>query len=354
MANRDSRGRNYPHSGFETSYEGFGGGRGRSEQEGHDEERWRRNQDWSPSQNSQQQSGYRAGSGQYGSESPYGYGSSGRSGYDYDEGRYGGGEGDFRSFQNREGSFGNSGSYGYGESGSTREFGGSSFGGYGAGEYNRREMNQNRYGNTGSMGGYGRTSYGQGSYGQGGGQQYREGQYGQGQQGGEYGSQSGYGSPTSGGYGSQGSFQGGEYGSQGGYGSSSGQYGQYGSQQGHRGRGPKGYTRSDQRIEEDVNERLSDDYYLDASNIEVSVQGGTVTLSGEAEDRDAKRRAEDLAESCSGVQQVQNNIRVKSGGLTGWLFGNGSEETENRGGTSSTQSGITGESTSKKASSSGS
>jgi hypothetical protein len=103
-----------------------------------------------------------------------------------------------------------------------------------------------------------------------------------------------------------------------------------------------------------VNERLSDDYYLDASNIEVSVQGGTVTLSGDVENREAKRRAEDLAESCSGVQQVQNNINVQSGGLTGWLFGNGSDETENRGGNSSTQSGTTSGSSSKKASSSGS
>ena len=129
MASRNSRGHNYPHSGFETSYEGFGGGRGRSEQEGYEEERWRRNQDWSPSQNSQQQSGYRTGSGQYGSESPYGYGSSGWGGSDYDEGRYGGGEGDFRAFQNREGDFGNRGDYGYGASGSNREFGGTGFGG---------------------------------------------------------------------------------------------------------------------------------------------------------------------------------------------------------------------------------
>jgi Flp pilus assembly secretin CpaC len=102
-----------------------------------------------------------------------------------------------------------------------------------------------------------------------------------------------------------------------------------------------------------VNERLSDDYYLDASDIEVSVQGGTVTLSGEVDDRESKRRAEDIAEFCSGVQQVQNNIKVKSGGLTGWLFGNGSDESETQGsGTtaSSTQSTTSGTS-SKKASS---
>ena len=39
----------------------------------------------------------------------------------------------------------------------------------------------------------------------------------------------------------------------------------------HRGRGPKGYTRSDERIREDVNDRLSDDPFVDASEIEVMV-----------------------------------------------------------------------------------
>jgi osmotically-inducible protein OsmY len=78
----------------------------------------------------------------------------------------------------------------------------------------------------------------------------------------------------------------------------------------HRGRGPKGYVRSDARIEEDVNDRLTDDGWLDASNIEVEVSNREVTLSGTVTDRDAKRRAEDLADSVSGVDHVQNNLRV--------------------------------------------
>jgi osmotically-inducible protein OsmY len=80
----------------------------------------------------------------------------------------------------------------------------------------------------------------------------------------------------------------------------------------HRGRGPKNYTRSDERIRDDVNDRLSDDSWLDASNIEVSVQGGEVTLSGTVTSRSDKRRAEDLAESCSGVKHVQNNLRLQA------------------------------------------
>ncbi len=45
----------------------------------------------------------------------------------------------------------------------------------------------------------------------------------------------------------------------------------------HRGKGPKGYQRSDDRIRDDVNDRLSDDAFLDASNIDVTVSSGEVT-----------------------------------------------------------------------------
>jgi osmotically-inducible protein OsmY len=79
----------------------------------------------------------------------------------------------------------------------------------------------------------------------------------------------------------------------------------------HRGRGPKGYTRSDERIREDVNDRLSDDSYLDATEIDVTVSNGEVTLIGTVENRIDKRRAEDLAEDISGVKNVQNQLRVK-------------------------------------------
>ncbi len=82
----------------------------------------------------------------------------------------------------------------------------------------------------------------------------------------------------------------------------------------HRGRGPKGYRRSDERIKEDVNDRLSDDYYLDASEVEVSVQNTEVTLTGTVNNRRDKRRAEDLAESVSGVTNVENRLRVKQSG----------------------------------------
>jgi hypothetical protein len=78
----------------------------------------------------------------------------------------------------------------------------------------------------------------------------------------------------------------------------------------HRGKGPRGYQRSDERIREDVCDRLSDDAMLDASEIEVNVNGSEVILSGTVLSREAKRHAEDLAESISGVRNVENRIRV--------------------------------------------
>jgi len=81
--------------------------------------------------------------------------------------------------------------------------------------------------------------------------------------------------------------------------------------QGHRGRGPRSYTRSDERIREDVSDRLTDDPWIDASEIEVSVSGSEVTLSGTVANRSDRRRAEDVAEAVSGVRYVQNNLRVR-------------------------------------------
>jgi len=79
------------------------------------------------------------------------------------------------------------------------------------------------------------------------------------------------------------------------------------------GRGPKGYRRSDERIREEVCEVLTHDPYVDATEIEILVLDGDVTLSGNVDDRNQKRRAEDRVESVSGVRDVHNNVRVKSG-----------------------------------------
>lgn len=77
-----------------------------------------------------------------------------------------------------------------------------------------------------------------------------------------------------------------------------------------RGRGPKNYQRSDERIRDEVCERLTMDHDIDATDIEVTVTDGVVTLSGNVNERQAKRLAEDLCESIHGVKDVENQLRV--------------------------------------------
>jgi hypothetical protein len=79
----------------------------------------------------------------------------------------------------------------------------------------------------------------------------------------------------------------------------------------HSGRGPQGYQRSDARIEEDVCEHLTHHGMLDASGIQVRVENGEVTLAGTVESRQAKRLAEDILDSISGVRDIHNQLRVQ-------------------------------------------
>jgi hypothetical protein len=83
----------------------------------------------------------------------------------------------------------------------------------------------------------------------------------------------------------------------------------------HKGKGPKDYQRRDERILEDINDRLCDNPYIDASEIDVSVSQGNVVLSGSVENRESKRLAEDIAESVSGTRNVENLLRVKLRGI---------------------------------------
>ena len=94
----------------------------------------------------------------------------------------------------------------------------------------------------------------------------------------------------------------------------------------HWGRGPKGYTRSDDRIKEDINDRLTDHSYLDASDIEVEVNNCEVTLTGTVDSRYAKRTAEDIAEQVSGVRNVENRIRYNSDRYSGFNSGFSSDD----------------------------
>jgi hypothetical protein len=77
------------------------------------------------------------------------------------------------------------------------------------------------------------------------------------------------------------------------------------------GKGPKNYTRSDERIREDVCDHLAYHPYIDASDIEVVVRDGEVTLTGSVDARMVKRAAEECCEHVRGVRDVHNHLRVK-------------------------------------------
>jgi osmotically-inducible protein OsmY len=92
------------------------------------------------------------------------------------------------------------------------------------------------------------------------------------------------------------------------YGSSSQGSQQWGE---HAGKGPKSYRRSEERIREDVCEALTHHAGLDASDIDVTVSEGVVTLVGSVESRQAKRMAEETIEHLSGVQDIKNELKVE-------------------------------------------
>ena len=77
-----------------------------------------------------------------------------------------------------------------------------------------------------------------------------------------------------------------------------------------RGRGPKNWRRSDERIREEINERLTDHDGIDASDVEVTVENAEVTLHGNVGSRWEKRLADDIAHSCNGVHDVHNRLKV--------------------------------------------
>lgn len=136
---------------------------------------------------------------------------------------------------------------------------------YGQRGYGQRDFGQRDFGESG----YGQHDYGPGNYGRGG---VGEGGFGH-------------------------------------YGESSGGMG--GARRVHQGRGLRAYKRSDERIRADVCDCLMQEPQVDASDIEIKVSEGTVTLAGTVESRRIKHLAEHLCASIPGVQDVTNRLRVK-------------------------------------------
>src|SRR5687767_2343051 len=76
-------------------------------------------------------------------------------------------------------------------------------------------------------------------------------------------------------------------------------------------KGPKNYERSDERIREDICERLMADHSLEVEDVSVDVERGVVRLEGTVRLRRMKHDIEDIAANCAGVNDVENRIRVK-------------------------------------------
>lgn len=79
----------------------------------------------------------------------------------------------------------------------------------------------------------------------------------------------------------------------------------------HQGRGPLDYRRTDERVYADVCEALTHDGEVDATDIDVQVSEGEVTLSGTVSSREQKRRAAFIADRIAGVRDVHNQVRIE-------------------------------------------
>ena len=212
--------------------------------------------------------------------------------------------------------------------------------GYGQGGYGQGNYGQPNYS-------YGQPSYGQ-DYGSSGTSNYGRSNFGSGRSGsesdysrsgGSFGSSRGGAAGSSsgvgyGGYGGEGSYGSQGWSGQGGWREPYGEGQQYGSSGGysqgqHRGKGPKNYQRSDERMKEMLCERLHDDPEIDASEVTVNVQGGKITLEGTVDSRRTKNAIEDVAEQI-GSQDVQNNLRVQKGGERSGMETSGKSSTATR------------------------
>ncbi len=82
------------------------------------------------------------------------------------------------------------------------------------------------------------------------------------------------------------------------------------------GRFPKNYTRSDDRIRDEICDRLGQTYDLDPSDVEVKVDGGVVMLSGSVPERWMRYQIEHVCDGVAGVRDVQNDIVMSTSNST--------------------------------------
>lgn len=85
----------------------------------------------------------------------------------------------------------------------------------------------------------------------------------------------------------------------------------FGKAVGGRRTGPRNFQRSDERIRDEICERLTFASGVNVRDVSVDVSKGVVTLNGTVERRAQKYDIEDIADNTFGVTEVENNIRVE-------------------------------------------
>ena len=79
----------------------------------------------------------------------------------------------------------------------------------------------------------------------------------------------------------------------------------------HRWRKAKEYViRSDERIRNEVCERLTHHPLIDATMLDVHVKDGDVSLTGDVLDRRMKQMVEDVVDEVHGVKEIHNRLRI--------------------------------------------
>ncbi len=68
--------------------------------------------------------------------------------------------------------------------------------------------------------------------------------------------------------------------------------------------------RPDEAIWEDIHEHLTINPDLDATEIEIAVEDGDVTLTGRVDTREAKWLVEEIARGIAGVVDLHNRLKV--------------------------------------------
>ncbi len=75
--------------------------------------------------------------------------------------------------------------------------------------------------------------------------------------------------------------------------------------------GPESYKRPNERVMEDIGENLTYHGAIDARDVEIDVDDGVVTLRGTVPDRQMKYLVEDVVENIYGVNDINNEIKVR-------------------------------------------